>query len=77
MVASRHSTSTEGDRELDIVIAPGISVHIFGGTVGIYCDRMEAGRGFAEMPLSDFQALLRHFGSVDVLSAPSATVPKT
>lgn len=54
-------------KEMDTVIAPGISVHVFGKTVGIYCERIESGRGFAELPLSDFQALIRHFSTTDAM----------
>jgi hypothetical protein len=46
-----------------VVIAPGLSVHFIGRAVGIYSDRLEAGRGFAEMPTQDFVALLRYFAS--------------
>ncbi|MES2939395.1 MAG: hypothetical protein V4864_17035 [Pseudomonadota bacterium] len=45
----------------DAVITSGLSVHVFGNTVGIYSQRIEAGRGFAEMPVSDMLALMRFF----------------
>ena len=46
-----------------VTVAPGISAHIFGDVIGIYSERIEAGRGFVEMPLTDFAALVSHFGS--------------
>jgi hypothetical protein len=45
----------------DVVISSGLSVHVFGDTVGIYSKRIEAGRGFAEMPVSDMLALMSFF----------------
>lgn len=45
----------------DVVVAPGLSVHVFGKRVGIYSDRLDPGRGFVEMPLRDFVALVSFF----------------
>lgn len=45
----------------DVVLCPGLSIHFFGKTVGIYSTRIQAGRGFAELPLSDLQALVDYF----------------
>lgn len=71
-VDGRYSKSSGGDeREAqrsttgDVVIAPGLSVHIYGKRVGLFCERIEAGKGFAELPLRDFVALIRHFAKVD------------
>jgi hypothetical protein len=58
----------------DAVISSGLSIHVFGNTVGIYSQRIEAGRGFAEMPVSDMLALMRFFAlpeSRKLLDLPS------
>lgn len=64
--AVRRVGSTAKDRPAlsqasDAVIASGLSVHVFGGTVGIYSERIESGRGFAEFPVADLLALIRFF----------------
>jgi hypothetical protein len=51
----------------DIVIRPGLSVHVYQGVVGIYSDRMDSGRGFAELPSADFRALVEYFSRVGSL----------
>lgn len=52
-------------KDSDTVIKPGLSIHFIGETVGIYCHRMQCGKGFAEMPVSDLRALIDYFCSAD------------
>lgn len=52
-------------RGTDVVISNGLSVHFFGKTVGIYSTRIQSGRGFAELPVSDLQALVDYFRTPD------------
>lgn len=52
-------------RGTDVVIANGLSVHFFGKTVGIYSTRVQSGRGFAELPVTDLQALIDYFRTPD------------
>ena len=58
----------------DVVVAPGLSVHVFGKRVGIYSDRLDPGRGFVEMPLRDFVTLVSFFAAKldgELLLAPA------
>ena len=43
----------------DYALAPGLSLHLFGGHVGVYGARIESGKGFAEMPAQDLLTLCR------------------
>lgn len=45
----------------DVVIAPGLSVHLYGNRVGIFCSRIDSARGFVEMPLRDLLAIVSYF----------------
>ena len=56
---------TSADLELDVSIAPGMSAHVFGDVIGIYSARIDAGRGFVEMPVSDFVALVKYFTNAE------------
>jgi len=47
----------------DMIVSPELSVHLFDKSIGIYSNRLEAGRGFSEMLIQDFIALLDHFTS--------------
>lgn len=67
MSAGVQVAGTDGDlrcaqpMSCDTVIVPGLSVHVFDDTVGIYSNRIEASRGFAELPLADLVALIAFF----------------
>jgi hypothetical protein len=47
--------------ESDVVIAPGLSVHFYGKTVGIYSARLKVGKGFTELPAADLLAIVKFF----------------
>ena len=49
--------------ESDAVIAPGLSVHFYGKTVGLYSSRLKVGKGFTELPVSDLIAIVDFFKS--------------
>ena len=48
---------------VDAVISPGLSVHHFGSSIGVYCDRLDASKGFVEIPIKDLIALVEFFTS--------------
>jgi hypothetical protein len=48
---------------VDAVISPGLSVHHFGSSIGVYCDRLDASKGFVEIPIKDLIALVDFFTS--------------
>lgn len=49
--------------ESDAVIAPGLSVHFYGKTVGLYSSRLKVGKGFTELPTADLLAIVNFFSS--------------
>jgi len=55
----RTSTLAAGIAAADYALAPGLSLHLFGGRAGLYGTRIESGRGFAEMPAQDLLTLHR------------------
>jgi len=58
----------ENSANVDIVVMPGLSIHIFGDVVGIYSNRIDAGRGFVEMPIGDLAAIVTYLSSENAKS---------
>lgn len=56
----------------DVVLRPGLSVHVYGSVVGVYCARLHAGKGFVELPSSDLQAIVEHFRSSEERETPDS-----
>jgi hypothetical protein len=66
------SSSLESSR--DMLVRPGLSVHVYPGVVGIYSNRIDSGRGFVELPSADFLALLEFFTRSDRLDMVAGEV---
>lgn len=49
--------------ESDAVIAPGLSVHFYGKTIGFYSSRLKVGKGFTELPTADLLAIVNFFST--------------
>lgn len=49
--------------DTDIIVAPGLSVHLIGTNAGIYCNRLMPGKGFAELPVADLLAIVERFST--------------
>lgn len=55
-------------QESDAVISPGLSVHFYGKTVGLYSSRLKVGKGFTEMPVTDLIAIVKFFQSTPAIA---------
>ena len=59
----RNNSQSANAEIVDAVISPGLSVHHFGSSIGVYCDRLDASKGFVEIPIKDLIALVEFFTS--------------
>jgi hypothetical protein len=55
-------------QESDAVISPGLSVHFYGKTVGLYSSRLKVGKGVTEMPVTDLIAIIKFFQSTPAIA---------
>ena len=56
-----HSPPDELSRQRDLIVSPGLSVHLYGTLVGIYGNCIDAGQGFVELPAADLISILQFF----------------